>query len=123
MVLLQNMSESLKFRLLESELRLYGPALGNAADTVMDQEVSKYPIFVAHQQTVDMGIPLFDREKVSGNWSINVSTLEEFVTKQIIATDKVEEFKKVFKDPQKEICIFVLSELGANFIYIPRSRQ
>ncbi|MEM1217340.1 MAG: hypothetical protein AAGH79_00435 [Bacteroidota bacterium] len=117
------MSESLKFRLLESELRIYGPALGTAADTVLDQGVSKYPIFVAHQQTVDMGIPIFDREKVSGNWSVNVSTLEEFVTKQIIAPDKVDEFKKVYKDPAEEVCIFVLSELGANFIYIPRSKK
>ncbi|MCB0642995.1 MAG: hypothetical protein KDC44_15205, partial [Phaeodactylibacter sp.] len=86
------MSDKIKYRLLESELAPYKKALGEAADTVIDQDVSEYPIFVVHQQQVDIGIPIIDREKVKGNWSVNVSTLEEFVTKQIIEEEKVEEF-------------------------------
>ena len=114
------MSDKIKYRLLESELTPYKKALGEAADTVIDQNVSDYPIFVVHQQQVDVGIPLFDREKVKGNWSINVSTLEEFVTKQLIEDAKVEEFKNLFADPSTDLCCFVLSELGARFIFMPR---
>jgi len=110
----------LKQRFLEQELQVYIEVLGKAADTVLDQEVTKYPIFVAHQITTDIGIPIIDREQVSGNWSIHLSSLEEFVTKNIVEMEKVDEFRKVYKDPSTEICFFVLSELGATFNFIPR---
>ncbi|MBR9919658.1 MAG: hypothetical protein GYB31_02400 [Bacteroidetes bacterium] len=115
------MSDRMKFKMLEGELLPYVKVLGKAADTVLDQDVSEYPIFVAHQHTVDIGLPLVDREKTKGNWSLNVSTLEEFVTKQIIEPDKIEGFKGVYKDPTEYVCLFVLSELGATFIFLPRT--
>ena len=114
------MSDRIKFKLLETELQAYLPVVSKAADTVLDEGVSKYPIFVAHQHTMDIGIQLIDHNAHKGNWSIHVSTLEEFVTKQLIQPDKVDNFKEVFKDPQEHICFFVLSELGATFIFIPR---
>jgi hypothetical protein len=107
-------------RFLEQELQPYKSILSKAADAVIDQEVSDYPIFVVHQQEVSMGIPLVDKDKTKGNWSVNVSSLEEFVTKQIINNEKVENFRKTYKDPEEFLCLFVLSELGATFIFIPR---
>lgn len=114
------MSEKIKFRLLESEMEPYKAALGKAADTILEQDVSEYPIFVVHQQQMDIGIPLFEKEEVKGNWSIHASTLEEFVTKQVILPEKVDDFKAVFKNPALYLCLFVLSELGATFIFLPR---
>lgn len=110
----------LKQRFLEQELQLYIEALGKAADTVLDEGVSKYPIFVAHQIGADIGIPIIDRAKVNGNWNIHLSSLEEFVTKQIVEMEKVDEFRDVYKNPRKYICLFVLSELGATFNFLPR---
>ncbi len=114
------MSDRLKFKVLEGELRPYIPTLGKAADTILDQEVSEYPIFVAHQHQVEIGIPLIDKVESKGNWSVNASTLEEFVSKQVIQPDKVDPFKSVYKDPEEFVCLFVLSELGATFIFLPR---
>lgn len=94
--------------------------MGKASDIIMDQDVSDYPIFVAHQQELDMGIPITTIDKGS-RWSIHASSLEEFVSKQIIFTEKIEDFKSNYKDPKHSICIFVLSELGAQFIFMPRS--
>ncbi len=111
---------NLQQRFLEQELEQYKVALGKAVDTVLDKEVSKYPIFVAHQEQIEIGLPIIQRNKVSGNWAINVSTLEEFVTKQIVKTDKVDEFRTVYKDPRQYLCFFVLSELGATFNFLPR---
>lgn len=111
---------NIQLRFLEQELGQYATALGKAADTVLDNEVSKYPIFIAHQEQIEIGLPIVDREKVSGNWAINVSTLEEFVTKQLIQMDKVDEFRTVYKDPRKHLCFFVLSEFGATFNFLPR---
>ncbi len=86
---------------------------------ILDQDVSNYPIFIAHQQEFDMGIVLTSTDDKS-KWSIHASSLEEFVSKQIIFPEKVEEFKSNFKDPIQSLCIFVLSELGAQFLFLPR---
>jgi len=114
------MSETTNYTQLEKELQPYKPMLGKAADTILNEGVSSYPIFVIHQHSVDIGILMVDSNGVSGKWSINASTLEEFMTKQIIQEDKVENFKAIYKNPNEFHCLFVLSELGARYIFLPR---
>lgn len=58
-----------------------------------------------------MNIPLIEKEKNGGNWNINTSTLEEFVTKNIIFDEKVDDFIANSKDPALNLCLFVLSEM------------
>ena len=108
-----------KFLKLKEELQPYLKSLAQAAEVIHDQEVSEFPIFVVHQHTVDIGINIVDRENVKGNWSVNASTLEEFSTKQVLSPEKIEDFKLVYKNHQGELCLFVLSELGANFVFLP----
>ncbi|MBK9256091.1 MAG: hypothetical protein IPM42_11425 [Saprospiraceae bacterium] len=110
-----------KFLELEQELKQYKRILGQAADIIINENVSKYPIFVIHQQEVEMGIALVEGVERSGTrWSVNASTLEEFVTKGIVFEDKLNEFRETYKDPENFLCLFVLSELGAQFIFLPR---
>ena len=84
------MSDRLKMRMLEKELEPYSKVLTQAATTIIDSDVSKYPIFVVHQHQMDMGILLIDKEQFKGNWSVNASSLEEFVTKNIIEQDTLQ---------------------------------
>jgi hypothetical protein len=107
---------------LKDELTSYLKVLGKAADVIVAQEVSSFPIFVVHQHMVDIGINIVDRENIKGNWSVNASTLEEFVTKQILSPVKVDDFKLVYKNHDGELCLFVLNDLGANFIFLPREK-
>lgn len=107
------------FEQLKKELSPYLKTLQKAAEVIQTQEVSIFPIFVIHQHTVDIGINIVDREAVKGDWSVNASTLEEFVTKQILSPEKVEDFKLVYKNHDGEICLFVLNDLGANFVFLP----
>lgn len=109
-----------KFLKLESELEIYKSVMAKAADIIIDQDVSSYPIFVAHQQHMEIGLVIAERGKVRGNWNIHASTLEEMVYKQIIEERNIEEFKQVYPDPQVSFCVFVLSELGAQFVFIKR---
>jgi len=109
-----------QFGQFQKEMKPYIKALAQAAGIILEQDISSFPIFVVHQHTLDIGINIVDREKVEGNWSVNASTLEEFVTKQIIAPEKVEDFKMVYKNSGEKLCLFVLSELGANFIFLPK---
>ena len=117
------MSNRVQYRILESELSSYLSTLTSAAETIITNDVSLYPIFVIHQHFVDIGIQMVDKEKVNGNWSVNASTLEEFVTKQIIQPEKVDGFKKRYKEAKDDLCLFVLSELGADFIFLPKKSK
>lgn len=109
-----------KFIQLQDELKVYRKALNEALDIILTRGVTEYPIFIAHQDTFEAGIPLFNRYEVKGNWNINVSSLEEFIAKKIILRRKVEAFKQTYKPTADFICFFVLSELGAQFIFLPR---
>jgi hypothetical protein len=91
-----------------------------AMDAVVEQEVSKYPILVVHQEQLNIGLHLVNRKDAGGNWSIRISTLEEFVSKKLIEEKKVDSFRTIYKDRKKYLCLFVLSELGAQFVYMPR---
>jgi len=114
------MDDKLRFKLLEEELRSYKKALSQAADTILDERVSNYPIFVAHKGEASLGIPIIKQEEVSGNWSINASSLEEFTAKKLIREDRLDDFKAVYKDPEEWLCLFVVDETGAHFIFLPR---
>ncbi len=114
------MKKAESYIVLQTELDVFRKLMTQAAKVIEDQDVSSYPIMVAHQQELELGMPIFKREENKGaKWSIHASTLEEFVSKQIIFPEKVEEFKSNYKDSESSICVFVLSELGAEFIFLP----
>ena len=60
----------------------YRKAMNSALDIILEREITEYPIFIAHQDTFDAGIPIIKRHEVNGNWNINVSTLEEFIQRK-----------------------------------------
>ncbi len=111
---------SVKYLKLREELKPYMKVLREASRTIRDQDVSNYPIFVFHQQEVEIGVVLVDRETVAGNWSVNASTLEEFVARQLIEEENVPGFKKHYRDPNTHFCLFVVSEIDPEFIFIPQ---
>lgn len=113
------MNKAELFLQLEKELDIYRKLMTQATDLILAQDVSKYPIMVAHQQELEIGSPL-TAENHPGIWKIHASTLEEFVQRQIIFPEKIKDFKSNFKDVTLFVCVFVLSELGAQFIFLPR---
>lgn len=114
------MKNEIILKQIEREIRQFVPVLSKAADSVLDQEVSNYPIFIVHQGELELGVKVIDPEKVQSSWAINISILEEFAAKQIITADKIDDFRDIYKDPQENLCLFILSEVGASFIFIPR---
>jgi hypothetical protein len=114
------MSKTPQFKTLEKELQPYKNLMQKAVEVIEVQDVSNYPILVVHLNTVDIGINIVDKDKIKGKWSINASTLEEFVAKQIIADEKIEDFKILYKTHSGDLCLFVLSETGANFVFLPK---
>ena len=86
----------------------------------MAQEISKYPIFVLHKEPLELGISLKNEINTPNEWLVNLSTLEEFSTKQVIEASRVNRFTKIYKNPSEFLCLFVIDEFGANFVFLPR---
>lgn len=118
------MSINQRYHQLKVELKPYMKAMIQASETIIDKEVSTYPIMIAHQQELELGIPIVTTKTFpQGKWNIHASSLEEFVAKQIINTEKVQNFRATYKEPKSFVCVFSLSELGAQFVFLPREEQ
>lgn len=104
---------------LEKDLEFYADAIKEVSIEIMVEGISAYPIFIAHQHVVNIGELILNKEELNTNWTIQASTLEEFVEKGIINKEKKDSFLKVYKNPEDFMCVFVVVPEGANFIYFP----
>lgn len=108
---------------LQADLNKYEPMLVHASQAIIEQNVSNYPIFIVHKYQANIGIALLDRNQSGTHWSINASTLEEFVTKRIINDSKSENFKAIYKNPREYFCIFILDLDIRQFVFSPIHRK
>jgi hypothetical protein len=104
---------------LEGDLKVYNESIKEVAIEIMSEGISSYPIFVAHQHEVKLGELILDKDELNMSWTIQASTLEEFVERGIIHPEKKDKFIKQFKDPNEFMCLFVIVPEGANFIFFP----
>ena len=51
------------YQILEKKLAPYNIIMGNAADTIINQDVSSYPIFVIPEEAIALGIPIVEGEE------------------------------------------------------------
>ena len=104
---------------IRKDIEVYKDSIKEVALEMLKERLSEYPIFVAHQHEVSVGEVILDKNELGMDWTINASTLEQFIEKGIIDRKQAEGFKKSYKDPKKHICLFVIVEQGANFVFIP----
>ncbi len=109
-----------EYKLLQESLIMHRRTLSDAADVIMDQQVSSYPLFVAFRQEVELGVPLIAPAISGEDWGIHASTLEELTARGVMQIEKVNAFREVYKDPRKFLCILVLRDPGAEFVFFPR---
>ncbi|GJM31147.1 MAG: hypothetical protein DHS20C18_01480 [Saprospiraceae bacterium] len=106
---------------LEQVISPYKEVLGKAADTILDEDVSNYPIFAIFHAQLDLGLPIIEGDAEDNNaWSINATTLEELAAKNVIEMARVDNFRAVYKDPKDFICLFLVEEGTAQFVFLPR---
>ena len=104
---------------LEADLKFYSESIKEVSTEIIVEGISAYPIFVAHQHEVKLGEIILDKNELNTDWTIQASTLEEFVEKGIVHKDKRDRFVKHFKDPHEFMCLFVIVPEGANFVFYP----
>lgn len=104
---------------LKKDLEFYKETLREVAIEIMVEGLSAYPIFIAHQHEVNLGEIILDSNELNTAWTVQVSTLEEFVEKGIIQADKKDHFTTNYKAAEDFMCVFVVVPEGANFVFYP----
>ena len=104
---------------LEIDLKLFNESIREVAIEIMVEGLSRHPIFVAHQHEVALGEMILDKDDINSDWSINASTLEEFMERGIIKKELKQRFIDTYKKPENFMCVFVIVPEGANFVFFP----
>ena len=102
------------------EINHYHALMKEAFEGVINEGVSNYPVFIFHQQEVNVGLPIADRHQIVGEWSVNISTLEEFYIKGLVVIEQVEEIKAKITGNPPQYCCLVLAEGSGSLIFLPR---
>jgi hypothetical protein len=104
---------------LSEDLSVCKEYLRQVSNAIRKGDVSKYPIFIAHREEIDLGVPIIHRSEMDLFWSFSASHLEDFVNKKIVLLEKVEDFKKAYRDPSAFMCIFMIDNDEGCFIFLP----
>jgi hypothetical protein len=89
------------------------------------------PIFPISRENIPIGQLLIPKEKtnpasgadsapgLSLDWNYYASFLDEFVQRELVGKEKIEDFKATYKDPDEFCCLFVVDKEFTNFVFIP----
>src|SRR5436190_11706725 len=91
---------------LERDLKVFNDAMSEVAVEIIVENLSKYPIFIAHQHELKLGEVILDRRELNSDWTIHTSTLEEFVERGVIKPELKERFIASYKSPKNHMCVF-----------------
>jgi len=106
---------------VESDLRYYADYLRGLSRELLDTGISKYPVFVAYHEHMPtpMGRPVLIHQHLDTHWSVNLTVMEDFVSREIVTRAAFPEFRNSWKDPEFFMCVFVYTPSKCVFLYMP----
>lgn len=104
---------------LKVDLDFYSESIKEISTEMIAEGYTLFPIFIAHQHEVNLGELILDRNELNTNWSIQASSLEEFVDRGIVKEERKPQFEKAYKNANEYMCLFVVVPEGANFVFYP----
>ena len=109
---------------LQTDVQPFRDQLAEAAETVVDEGVSNYPIFFAFNGTANEQAPGIFVTEIGTNrgttWQLNITTLEEMVAKTIIPPEKIDPFRDVYKKNSESLCFLIVDPEGARFGFVAK---
>ena len=95
--------------------------LKEASYQMRKREISAFPIFPISKIEIPVGTLLIGRGEApeENKWYYYISMLDEFVQRNLVAEDKIIDFKNAYKDPDEFCCLFVVDVQFTNFVFIP----
>lgn len=104
---------------LRLDLNFFKESIREVSKDIISEGYSQYPVFIAHQSEVKLGEVILDREELGTNFTVQASTLEELMERNVVMEKNKEKFIKAYKDPDQFCCIFLVTEHGAQFVFVP----
>jgi hypothetical protein len=104
---------------ITKDFAMVSDTLKEASYQIRKREISKYPIFIFTKQPTPLGSLLIGAQEMDLEWHVYASYLYDFVQRNVISVDKVEEFELAYKNPDEFCCLFVIDEGFTNFVFIP----
>jgi hypothetical protein len=104
---------------ISKDFVIVSETLKEASYQVRDRGFSEYPIFPISKDDIPIGQLLISKREVAADWNYHITYIDEFVQLNIIEKEKVDEFKKVYKDPDEFCCLFVIDGEFTRFVFIP----
>jgi hypothetical protein len=93
--------------------------LKEASYQVRSRKFSEFPIFPICKENQPIGQLFLGKAEKELDWNYYITYLDEFIQRQLIAEEMVEDFKKAYKDPDEFCCLFVIDGEFTKFVYIP----
>lgn len=93
--------------------------LKEASYQIRERHISEMPIFPISKVEIKIGKILFGKYEMNTEWNYYASMIDEFVDRQLIDFNKIEEFRNTYKNPDEFCCLFVVDEEFVNFVFIP----
>jgi hypothetical protein len=78
-----------------------------------------YPIFPMALIAIELGSLVVAPNELDNQWYYYATYLDALIECQIIAPDKITDFKNTYKDPDEFCCLLVVDQGSVNFVYIP----
>lgn len=110
--------KNILYKRIENRIKQFNPICTKAIQTVVEEDVSLYPVLVAHRPDVILGIPLLSATQIGDDFAFRITTLEELVTKQMVAMEHLAAFQKLYRQHQKRFCVLVMDDQAADFVFI-----
>lgn len=109
-------------KLIESlniDLKIYDDMIGEVSADMIAEGFTAYPVFIATEHEVKMGELILDKNDQAGTFNIYATTMEEMVDRKLILESKKADFIKTYKDPKKFMCVMLLTDTIASFVFVP----
>lgn len=93
--------------------------LKEASYSIKKRGFSDFPIFPICKDEQPIGQILVEKESMDLAWNIKVTYIDEFVQRELIDPELVDDFKENYKDIEEFCCLFVIDGAFTSFVYIP----
>jgi hypothetical protein len=104
---------------ITADFAVVSDTLKEASYQIRKRGFSEFPVFPISKVEIPIGQLLIGRTELATQWNYYVSYLDEFVQRKLIDTEKEEDFKRTYKNPDEFCCLFVVDEAFTKFLYIP----
>lgn len=104
---------------LNIDLKIYDGMIKEVSADMIAEGFTQYPIFIATEHEVKMGELVLQKDDHAATFNIYASTLEEMVDRKLVLENKKADFIKTYKDPNKFMCVMLLTQTIASFVFVP----